>query len=126
LTFLRDLVPETPLLPKDIYNQNAQFRRDIRQGYLATEGLIQHLQDKGIKHSILKERGSNRLKGLFIACPELIQYLQSHYNILLIDNTYKTNRFDLPLIDIIGIDYNNKSFFAAFAFLPDKTKALYT
>jgi len=75
LTFLRGLAPETPIIPRDIYNQNAQFRRDIRQGHSTTEALIQHLQTKGIKHSILKERDTNRLKGLFIACPESIQYL---------------------------------------------------
>jgi hypothetical protein len=39
---------------------------------------------------------------LFIACPESIVYLQSHHDVLLIDNTYKTNRFELPLMDIIG------------------------
>jgi hypothetical protein len=42
------------------------------------------------------------LKGLFIACPESIEYLQSHHDVLLIDNTYKTNQFELPLMDIIG------------------------
>lgn len=29
-------------------------------------------------------------------------------------------------MDIIGIDHNNKSFFVAFAFLPDETEASYT
>jgi hypothetical protein len=42
------------------------------------------------------------LKGLFIACPESIEYLQAHHDIILIDNTYSTNRFDMPLMDIIG------------------------
>ena len=91
-----------PLLLQDIYNQNTQFRRDIRQGLSTTEALIQYLQDEGIKYNILKEEGSNRLKGLFFAFPESIQYLQTHYDILLIDNTYNTNRFNLLLIDIIG------------------------
>jgi hypothetical protein len=53
-------------------------------------------------HHILKDKDSNRLKGLFIACPESIQYLQSHHDVLLIDNTYSTNRFDMPLMNIIG------------------------
>jgi hypothetical protein len=41
-------------------------------------------------HHILKDLDSNRLKGLFIAYPESIQYLQSHHDVLLIDNTYST------------------------------------
>jgi hypothetical protein len=78
------------------------FRRDIRQGHSATEALIQHLETSGTMHRILKDPDSNRLKGLFIACPESIQYLQSHHDVLLIDNTYSTNRFGMPLMDIIG------------------------
>src|SRR5260370_42672417 len=102
LGFLRGLTPETPLKTQDPYNQRFLFRRDIRQGYSATETLIQHLESTGIMHHVLKDPDSNRLKGLFIACPESIQYLQSHHDVLLIDNTYSTNRFNMPLMDIIG------------------------
>jgi hypothetical protein len=102
LTFLHQLDPTTLALPQDIYNQNAAFRRQIRQGKSSTEALIQYLQEGGIKHAILKDPQTRRLKGLFIACPESIEYLQSHHDVLLIDNTYKTNQFELPLIDIIG------------------------
>jgi hypothetical protein len=102
LTFLRQIDPTTLALPQDIYNQNAVFRRENRQGRSSTEALIQHLQEGGIKHAILKDPQTRRLKGLFIACPESIEYLQSHHDVLLIDNTYKTNRFELPLMDIIG------------------------
>jgi hypothetical protein len=66
------------------------------------EALIRHLETSGIKHNILKDQDSNRLKDLFIACPESIQYLQSHHDVLLIDNTYSTNRFNMPLMDVIG------------------------
>jgi hypothetical protein len=102
LTFLRQADPSTLIQPRDLYNQNAAFRREIQQGKSSTEALIQHLQESGIKHSILKDPQTRRLKGLFIACPESIEYLQSHHDVLLIDNTYKTNRFGLPLMDVIG------------------------
>ena len=74
----------------------------MQQGKSGTEALIQHLQESRIKHSILKDPETRRLKGLFITCPESIEYLQSHHDVLLIDNTYKTNRFELPLMDVIG------------------------
>ena len=102
LALLRGLVPETPLLPQDIYNQTSAFRRNIRQGHSATEALIQHLQTSGTMHHVLKDPDSNRLKGLFITCPESVQYLQSHHDVILIDNTYSTNRFNMPLMNTIG------------------------
>jgi hypothetical protein len=80
-----------PLIPQDLYNYNALCRRDIRQGFSATEALIRHLETSGIKHHVLKDPDFNRLKGLFIACPTSIQYLQSHHVVLLIDNTYSPN-----------------------------------
>jgi len=45
---------------------------------------------------------SSRLQAVFIACPESIQYLQAHHDVLIIDNTYSTNQFGMPLLDIIG------------------------
>jgi hypothetical protein len=102
MTFLRQADPTTLIQPRDLYNQNAAFRREIRQGKSSTEALIQHLQESRIKHSILKDPETRRLKGLFIACPESIEYLRNHHDVLLIDNNYKTNRFGLPLMDIIG------------------------
>jgi hypothetical protein len=102
LTFIRQIAPETQLIPRDLYNYNASFRRDLRQGQSSTEALIQHLQNKGIMHHILKDPATLRLQGLFIAYPESIQYLQSHHDVILIDNTYRTNRFNMPLMDIIG------------------------
>ena len=91
-----------PVIPRDIYNYNALLRRDLRQGQSATEALISHLETRRITQPMLKDVASNRLKGLFITCPESVQYLQYHHDVILIDNTYSTNRFDMPLMDIIG------------------------
>jgi hypothetical protein len=66
---------------KDLYNQNAALRRNIQQGKSTTEALIQYLQESRIKHAILKDPATRRLKGLFIACPESIKYLQSHHDV---------------------------------------------
>jgi len=94
--------PETPLLPRDLYNYNASFRRNIRQGQSLTEALIQRLQNTGAKHLILKDLATRRLQGIFIMCLESVSYLRQHFDVLIVDNTYRTNRFNLPLMDIIG------------------------
>ena len=100
MTFLRQNDNELPLIPRDIYNQNAIIRRGIRAGYTATQALLNYLIKKGIYHRVLTS--NNRLIGLFIACPESIKHLQSNFDVILIDNTYSTNRFNMPLMDVIG------------------------
>ena len=100
MTFLRQNNNELSLIPRDIYNQNATIRRVIRAGYSATEALLNYLIKKGVYHRVLTI--NNRLTGLFIACPESIQHLQSNFDVILVDNTYSTNRFNMPLMDVIG------------------------
>ena len=68
LTFMRQTAPETPLIPRDLYNYNASFRRDIRQGQSPTEAL-QHLESSGIKHNILKDLANQRLKRAIYCMP---------------------------------------------------------
>jgi hypothetical protein len=107
LTHLWRIVPKTPVLPQDLYNQRAAQRRELRQGQSPIDALFLYLENKGtycrpLVNQPLVDSGTSRLEGLFIACPESIKHLQSHHDVLLIDNTYSTNRFDMPLMDIIG------------------------
>jgi hypothetical protein len=41
------------------------------------------------------------------------------------DCTYKTNRFGMPLMNIVGITATFRSFNAGFAFIPDETEKEY-
>jgi hypothetical protein len=45
----------------------------------------------------------NQLQSIFIVCPESLQHLQRNYDVILIDNTYRTNYFNLPLMVTIGL-----------------------
>ena len=78
VAIMREIAPEIPLIPRDLYNDNASFCRDIHQGQSPTEALFQYLKSSGIKHDILKDLSNQRLKGLFIALPKSITYLQLH------------------------------------------------
>ena len=89
-------------MPQDIYNQQSTIRQELRGGQSATEALLSHLVEKSIYH-VVDLGYENRLKRLFIACPDLIKHLQTNHDVLLLDNTYKTNRFDMPLLNSIGL-----------------------
>jgi hypothetical protein len=102
LTYLRQISPEVLLLSQEIYNHRAALQRDLRQGQSPIDALLLYLENKGTYCRSLVDSGTSRLVGLFIACPESIQHLQFHHDVLLIDNTYSTNRFNMPLMDIIG------------------------
>ena len=65
------------------------------------EALFTHLTSNKLPHRV--QLGlNNRVQHLFITLLECLEHLQSNYDVILIDNTYRTNRFNLPLMDIIG------------------------
>ena len=63
---------------------------------------------------------------LFFAHPESLVLLKRYPEVLLMDCTYKTNHFHMPLLDILGSTGLHQTFFTAFVFLLGETKEDYT
>jgi hypothetical protein len=80
---------------------NASFKREQRHGLSVNDTLIQHLQDTGI-HFKINITQNNQIQHLFIAYPQSIELAQTNQDVVLVDNTYKTNKFDMPLLHMIG------------------------
>ena len=70
-------------------------------GLSANDALIQHLKNNNIHHKI-NVSSNNRIQHLFIAYPQSIEPTKTNQDVVLVDNTYKTNRFDMPLLHMIG------------------------
>ena len=60
---------------------------------------------------------SNELQDLFFAHPCSLDLLRAFPHILLMDTTYKTNRFNMPLFEIIGVTSTDLTFSVAFVFI---------
>jgi hypothetical protein len=100
MTYLRQITT-TPLQPYDIYNLNASSKREERHGLSANDALIQHLKDNKI-HFKINITLENRTQHLFITYPQSIKLAQTNQDVVLVDNTYKTNKFDMPLLHMVG------------------------
>lgn len=62
-----------------------------------------------------------RVTAVLFAHPDSLKYLQAYPDVLLLDCTYKTNKYGMPLLDMIGVDACQRSFCIAFAFLSGET-----
>lgn len=60
---------------------------------------------------------NDRVTAVLYAHPDSLQCLQSNPDLLLLDCNYKTNKYGIPLLDIIGVDAWQRSVCIAFAFL---------
>ena len=94
---------------QDIYNERKLNKKRLLGGLTPIQALIKSLSEHGSDDPNLKyyfaykEDDSNRVKYLFFAHPELIKFFWKNPNILLLDCTYKTNKFKIPFLHAVGV-----------------------
>jgi hypothetical protein len=110
---------------QDYYNYISQLRRDIAYGQSNMLALSQQLQDSGFWSKIEVDDHS-RVTSVIFASPASLEYLRAYPDVMILDCTYKTNMFNMPLLDMVGIDARGRSFCIAFAFLSHEEEADYT
>jgi hypothetical protein len=90
--------------------------------------LITHLKGKKVARRVFfeyKHDEEGRIVILFIADLRSVSYLNQYPDILLLDYIYKTNKFDMPLLNILGVNNIGNSFSVSFCFLNQKVKENY-
>jgi len=54
---------------------------------------------------------------IFWTHPDTVKLLNSFIIVLFMDSIYKTNKYRLPLLEIVGVTCSRLTFFVAFAYL---------
>lgn len=116
---------DTLATQRDIYNRIAATRRNLREGQSSIHALVDQLHREGFWCRVRLDP-DNRLTAIFFAHPDSIAYLQCNPDVLLLDCTYKTNKHQMPLLDMVGVDSCQRSFCIAFAFLSGETEEDYS
>ncbi|XP_074313512.1 uncharacterized protein LOC141648686 [Silene latifolia] len=60
-----------------------------------------------------------------MAHPEAVKMFRSYYYVVLIDSTYKTNEYRLPLVEMVGVTPVGKSFVIAYALVTHESEEKY-
>ena len=116
---------------QDIYNERQINKRKLLSGLSPIQALLKALGEHGgddleskyyFAHEV-DDRG--HLKYLFFAHPESLKYFQKNPDVLLLDCTYKTNKFKMPFLHAVGVDNTGQNFELAYCFLPGETEGDY-
>jgi MULE transposase domain/Zinc knuckle len=110
---------------QDVYNRIADVRREVCEGQSTIHALANQLDREGF-WSRMQFAPDGRVTAVLFAHPDSLAYLQAYPDILLLDCTYKTNKYGMPLLDMIGVDACQRSFCIAFAFLSGETEDDYS
>ncbi|OGE46857.1 hypothetical protein PENARI_c098G08373 [Penicillium arizonense] len=104
----------------DIYN----FRKKLHAKFLAGRTPLQALLIELLKDGewIFKYKvdDKNHVTALFYIYKTSIALLKTNSWVISIDCTYKTNRYGLPILDIVGFTATGSTFYVGFAFIKDE------
>lgn len=119
---LRNLNPGKNFLMRDLHNQRAKIRRQELAKATPIQHLLQDLQTLDSWFIAHQLDGNGQLKQLFFAFEPSLDLLKMYPDVLFIDYTYKTNKYNMPLCIFNGVSASNKSFYIGFAFLRHEDK----
>jgi hypothetical protein len=114
-----------PIVSNDVYNIRKLLKARNLAGKTPIEALITQLSTSNYISSC-KTDSAGCVSHLFFANPRSVELFQQYPDILLLDCTYNTNRFKMPLLVIVGTTCLNTTFYIAFCFLPKETEEDYT
>ncbi|KAL5149610.1 Protein FAR1-RELATED SEQUENCE 5 [Glycine soja] len=101
---------------KQIYNARNAFCSSIRGSNLEMQHLMKLLErDQYIYWHRIKDE--DVVRDIFWCHPDSVKLVNACNLVFLIDNTYKTNRYRLPLLDFIGMTPTGMTFSAGFAYV---------
>jgi uncharacterized membrane protein len=102
---------------KQVYNAQTRWHK----GIVSDKTEIQYLISKLEEHKCLYFTRANSeeitLEDIFFYHPELINMLNTFLTVLVMDSTYKTNFYRMPLFEIIGVTSTNMTYSVGFVFL---------
>ena len=128
LTALKQQNEHMNALPQDIYNLRAVHRAVMLAGRTPLQTLLDGLASTAsANYSLQQHPGTKELSHLFILFPSAKQICQeySRGEIWLIDATYKTNRYGLPLLHVVGLTATNSNFTLCYCVMRNETVADY-
>ncbi|KAI0994658.1 hypothetical protein K3495_g13523, partial [Podosphaera aphanis] len=112
---------------KDIYNTKGVLRATELKNNTPTQALVLVLREQQSWFHILeKDSVTSRITRLFLAhIPTTRELLAKNCQVITLDCTYKTNRFKMPLLNIVGQTCLGTSLNIGSCFLSGETQADY-
>nr|KAJ0187879.1 hypothetical protein LSAT_V11C900487460 [Lactuca sativa] len=110
---------------KTIYNAQQKIRMHEQAGRTPIQVVMSLLHTNDYVYEFTT-RDSNELENLFFVHPTSWKIWRAFPHVLIIDATYKTNKYNKPLVQIVGMTSTQKTFSVGFSFIHREKEANYT
>nr|GEX13119.1 protein FAR1-related sequence 5-like [Tanacetum cinerariifolium] len=82
--------------------------------------VMSFLHSNGYVHDFSTNDVTNELKALFYVHPTSFKIWRAFPHVLMIDATYKTNKYNMPFVEIVSVTSTGETFCIAFAFISEE------
>ncbi|KAI5683255.1 hypothetical protein M9H77_04483 [Catharanthus roseus] len=108
-----------------IYNVVAKIKRDRMQGRNRVEEVLRLSAERGYTVFYRNGEDSNVFNDIVVAHLTSIAMLRTWPYVLIMDTTYKTNKYNMPLLECVGMTPTGKNFTMATAFMCNEQATTY-
>ncbi|KAI3961494.1 hypothetical protein MKX01_001230, partial [Papaver californicum] len=111
---------------RTIYNARSRLRLADMERRSAMQQVMKLLSEHHYVEWHRMDTETNEVKDILWAHPESLQLAKCFPSVLLVDCTYKTKRYRMPLFEIVGVTSTCKTFTVAFGIMEAETEAHYS
>jgi hypothetical protein len=127
LSTLKERTPNNVTNKKQIYNAHHRLRMKERGPRNEMQHFLHCLEQKKY---VFKYRSndddSTTVKDIFFAHPTSVALFNTFSSVLLMNSTYKTNRYGMPLFEMVGATSTDMTFNVAFVFMSNEKEENFT
>ncbi|GAU25698.1 hypothetical protein TSUD_216270 [Trifolium subterraneum] len=120
MTMLKGRNPGSKTNMKQIYNARQRFKTDVRGELSELQHLLKCCETHKYFHKCRIIGDSATIQDIFWAHPESIKLFNTFPTVLMMDSTYKTNKYKMPLFEIVGVTSTEESYNVGFAYIANE------
>src|SRR3954464_8607576 len=117
LADLKRKKPDSVSNIKQVYNERHNLKVLNMGPRSKMQQLLKLLDDNKYVSSFRTSEDKVTVRDIFWTHPESIKLFNTFPTVLVMDSTYKTNKYRLPLLEIVGVISTDKTYSVGFAFL---------
>ncbi|XP_021989860.2 PKS-NRPS hybrid synthetase CHGG_01239 [Helianthus annuus] len=122
---LRKQFPDSLHVKKDVQNAVQKIRATIMDGKNPIQALESLLHDRRFIYDTRQDPKTDVVTEIFFVHPYSITMWRAFPHVMLIDATYKTNLYNMPFVQVVGMTSTGKSFCIAHAVICKERRGNY-
>src|ERR1044072_752754 len=118
---LKDKNPANSTTISQVYGFLKRYRSSTRGSLTEMQLLLKKFEGFKYVHFEREEPGSDVVRDVFWAHPDSMKLFNTFSYVVIMDCTYKTNRYRIPLLEIVGLTSTHKTFSVDFCYMASES-----